>query len=413
MKKTISLIFVLIMVFALASSASAITGLNSFSSIVTAIPPYTDINMLVVESPSTNLGMLTIQPVPDNKTFVKGSTMNFALCFKTPNKDLITMANYDYIAPWVLLSSDVVEFDRLSIRVFTITDNSSTSGTTLTFYEEDNRGNEIRSRLFARLPDPTIVGDRTYVITGSAVVVGNANGIIRAEFQGARGCTKFLPLPTTPKEVHDSLDYGLGEIGGGHLVNRDKTLLYSIAATGTAAANQKITYTVRLQSGTYAGAKVIFTTDYNKSIVPASKNNLDKIEIQLPQRFMYPGEPMHTFRVNDTGTQLHFSYPDGSMISTGLRYNALRAIYDNVMNFFELNIGKDGILLPQHFAYKFSTFYATDSDNVNVRIVPATVSNEGVDFPHTGDTAATSMYLLIMALAIVVAFGLVYKKFHA
>ncbi len=52
------------------------------------------------------------------------------------------------------------------------------------------------------------------------VVVGNANGVIRAEFRGDRGCTKFL-LPTTTKEIADSVEHALGEIVN-HLINRDK-----------------------------------------------------------------------------------------------------------------------------------------------------------------------------------------------
>lgn len=375
MRKTVSLVLALAMVFALAPSAFAITGPSKLVIYNTAVPPYTNINLQVVESPDA----LAIRPIPDNRIFEMGSAVHFALYFQTPDKDDITMANYDYIAPYVFLSSNNVEFDRTTIKLTTINETGGTtySGGTLTFYETYydevlKKKIDIPSRLYARLPDPVIAGPRTHILTGSGVVVGNANGVIRAEIQGVRDCTKFLPLPTT-KEIADSVEHALGEIGGGHLINRDKKLLYTVRCAGTAAAGQKITYGVRIMSGTGQGCVINFTTDYSATLAPGSTNNLDKIEIQTPAGFMSPGDPARTYLVNDTGTQVSFT--DGAPVPSGPLYNALRAAYNKVMGFFELKVAKAGILLPQHFGYKFSTFYAVNSDNVNRYYNPPTGDN--------------------------------------
>ncbi|HHT15104.1 MAG TPA: hypothetical protein GXZ86_04425, partial [Clostridiales bacterium] len=69
MRKAVSLVLALVMVFALAPSAFAITGSSKLVIYNTAVPPYTNINLQVVESPDA----LAIRPVPDNRIFEMGS----------------------------------------------------------------------------------------------------------------------------------------------------------------------------------------------------------------------------------------------------------------------------------------------------------------------------------------------------
>ncbi len=397
MKKTITLVLALIVVFALTSAASAISGPRKPSVSNPAVAPYTDINLQVVESlGTTGLGLLSLQPVPDNRIYEKGNLVYFALYFKTPDEDLITMDDYDYAAPYVLLSSNVVEFNnRNSIKLTTIDGENVTTEGTPTFYESDANGNDIYSRLYARLRKPTTAGPRTYILTGSAVVVGDANGVIQADFQGARGCTKFLPLPTTPDEVAASVQHALDEMRA-HKLYSGKSLLYTVKTSGTAVAGGEITYTVTIKSGAYNGMSIQFITDYSDTIKAGSTRNVKEVKIT---------DGTSTWLVEDQASSLKFII--GGIQETNPTILArLTGTYRQVMRFFELDNITNGILLPQHFGYKFSTFWTFVSDNVNRYIVP------NVEIPQTGD-AALSMVFAMIALAIAAACGAAYLKFRA
>ena len=93
--------------------------------------------------------------------------------------------------------------------------------------------------------------------------------------------------------------------------------------------------------------------------------------------------------------------------TSGTTFNNLRDAYQQVMKFFNLSYGKDGILLPVHFASKFSTFYASTS--VKVAYYGQPILDPDISLPATGDMA-TNVGFVMIALAIVAASALAYRK---
>jgi hypothetical protein len=93
-------------------------------------------------------------------------------------------------------------------------------------------------------------------------------------------------------------------------------------------------------------------------------------------------------------------------------YKTLKAIYDEVMAFFGFDYNAKGELLDAHFTSKLHSFYAKDEVAVNLYTSAITVPDPEVEIPQTGD-AATTIGFVMVAMAIVAAAAVAYKKVRA
>jgi len=411
MKKTVSLILALVMALAIASTAAAITGFITPTVSNPTVPPYKNISLVVVESIGTGLSVLNLQPVPDSKLYVKDSLVHYALYFYTPRINKFTMDGFDYGDPAVLLSSDVVDFLIDTLRLSEIADGTSIVNNhgysaAAAYYPGTKRYMEVD------LPAPVAGNGWTYVLTGSAVVTGSANGVIQADFMGRRDCMKFWAMPKTIDEVKDSVAYGLTTEmpgPGGHPIFSGLDQIYNVTASGIAGPGLNVFYDVAITAGKYAGAVVQFNTDYDDTVKAGSDKNVVEVKIfDGGDVWLVKDEASNIS--GEGATSLTFIKAPGPVQETNPGTIArLTGIYRQVMNFFELGYIRKGVLLPQHFAYKFSTFYYVASDDVNVYAGAITIPDAAVDIPQTGD-ASTSIGFVMIALAILAACGVAYRK---
>lgn len=412
MKKTISLVLALVMVFAIASSASAITGLINPEATVVNNAPYTDISLQLIESVNTGFGILSLQPVADNKAYIFDGVVHFALYYKTPAKAAVSMADFDYKTPVVLFSSDIVNFYKNSFVEYEIGTSSINVVAGLNPIYEDGYGYK---RVWANLAQPTDVA-KSYVIVGSGAVAVAADGTIKADLLGDMNCLRFVDDQIdSVAELNASVIAGLTEMSGEHPIYSGKTMTYTVKMTGAATPGTKIVYDVVIKSGTYAGYCVEFITDFDDTVAAGSHNNVDKILINNGTD-TYLVQDVGTILGGNAATQLKF-FKDGGAgipveVTAPTTYAALKGAYEQVMGFFELEYAKEGVLIPQHFANKFSTFWDWKTQSIRLYTSTITIPDESTDIPQTGD-AATSIGFVMIALAIVAACGVAYKKVRA
>ena len=187
MKKTISLVLALVMVFAIASSASAITGLINPEATVVNNAPYTDIDLQLIESVGTGFGLLSLQPVAANKAYIYDGVVHFALYYKIPgNSVVLNMPEYDYSDPYALISSDIVDFATSTIKTYKI---SRTDVLDITSYVPASAFNSaVYGNKWVKVPLASPKHDEnrgySYVIVGSGAVTVAANGTIQADLLG-------------------------------------------------------------------------------------------------------------------------------------------------------------------------------------------------------------------------------------
>ena len=371
MKKTISLVLALVMVFAIASSASAITGLINPEATVTTAAPYYDIDLQLIEAVGTNLGVLSLQPVAGNKAYIFDGVVHFAVYFKTgASQKAISIDYSDYDNAYMLLSSDIVKFYNNSIQLYKITNVGVELITESTFkpvYDEDNKGNTLYNRVWVKLPDPTYWGASSFVMVGSGAVSVASNGTIQVDFLGDRNCAKFLDMPASIKGIADSVAFGMSEMGTWHPIFKkdSKVLQYNVRMGGSNTEKGEVYYQVQLWDAAGKEYIVEFYTDYDATVKSGSHNNVTKIFVLDVANNVY-------YRVNDTGIDLggngtsstQFYKVTGNvveLVTEATLYAKLNAIYSEVMGAFKFNFSAEGVLIPQHFAYMFSTFHASDA----------------------------------------------------
>jgi len=431
MKKIISLILATVMVFAIAAGASALTGdIYEVSPTTGGVMPYTNIRLRLVQSipGAPGFGLLSLVDVAAGSAYYANQAIYFALEFTTPKDGDITIHPLDYPYPGVLISSTNVDFwpDSFALYSFIGATITEVTGPEFTIIDPAEPG--YAKKVKTTLPLPSGSGAIQYILVGGGIVRGTASGAIRADFAGDIDCIKFFGavtgsnIPTLLTKAYAEMDE--------HPIYSGEKLIYSVDMSSTTDPM----YEVVVFSGN-AGSEiptglVRFYTESDDT-VPGSTKNVEQItvaKINQEDDDDDPGTPDisvlgDVYYVNDTGvdisgggtSSLQFYRATGpdtlevlSAPATGSPYADLKALYQGVMGFFDLQFSRQGILLPIHFAQKFSTFYAV-SNEVKVALSTAVATDPDLELPATGD-AATAAGFVMIALAIVAACGLAYRK---
>ncbi|MEL7610826.1 MAG: hypothetical protein AAGU74_15140 [Bacillota bacterium] len=407
MKKIVSLVLALVLVLAIAAPALAITGTINPTTTTTAFAPFYDIDLVLIEAPASGLGILSLQAIAANKAYIKDSLVHFALYYKTGDDDLVTAEQDDYNDPVALVSSDVVSFLPAVGTTYAGYTIDITTGITATVGFAASVAANSKSVEFV-LASPSSTGVMSHVIIGSGVVSTAANGTILAEILGVEDSVKFAPLSSASADVTAQIT----ALNATQIFSGRDVVKYDLSAT---LAGDVITYTVALPDGTDAGTDpdgaVIFTASLAQSIAPGSSKNLSKIEVVSAAGDTYLVVDQGSVLAGGGASSLKF-YLAGVEVTDAPTIAALTAIYSGVMTFFGFNYSAAGVLLPVHFGRKLSVFYAYDSAAITLYTSAITVPDADTDVPQTGD-AATSIGFVMIALAIVAAAGIAYKKVRA
>jgi len=92
---------------------------------------------------------------------------------------------------------------------------------------------------------------------------------------------------------------------------------------------------------------------------------------------------------------------------------AIKAQLEDIFTYFNFVWEAKGLLLDGHFTQKLNSFYAIDSVDVHLYTgATITVPEPEVEIPQTGD-AATTIGFVMVAMAIVAAAAVAYKKVRA
>lgn len=414
MKKLTSLILALAMVFAIAASASALTGdIYEVGPTTGGVLPYTNIRLKLVESipGAAGFGLLSLTEVASGRAYFANQTLYFALEYTTPDKSYITIHEDDYDDPAILISSTNVDFWPGTFALYSIT--AATIATAPFHITSPSSG--YAKKITVEVPEPVNNSAVQFILVGGGIVRGTASGAIRADFAGDIDSVKFFG-GVNGSNIPDLLDEALDEFGGGRsrtiYSGKKKTFIVSFDDLSDPV------YTVAAFDANEAPLGTVWFHTNTAATKAGSLKNVDKITAQVHGGDIY--------QVNDTGVdiggggtssvQFYRAAGDGqlevlSSSATGdalTLYNALKAVYQKVMSFFGLQYSRQGILLPIHFAQKFSVFYAV-SNEVKVALSGAVATDPDLELPATGDAASTAGFAML-ALAIVAALGLAYRK---
>ncbi|NLF58203.1 MAG: hypothetical protein GX580_11250 [Candidatus Hydrogenedens sp.] len=437
MKKIISLVLALVMVFAIAASASALTGdIYEPGPTTGGVLPYTNIKLKLVESipGAAGFGLLSLTEVAAGKAYYTNQAIYFALEFTTPDLDLITIDPSDFDAPGILISSTNVEFWTNTFALYSVA--TTTIGNVAINADPTDTSNkkiEVTGDNTVTPPAvgsfaPVTTGAVQYILVGGGIVRGTASGAIRADFAGDIDCTKFFGT-VTGGNIAALLTAADLEFGtNAHPIYSGKKQIYTVLMDDSADVKYTVTaYTGNAGAETAVGTVVFYTKD--SATVAGSTKNVEQITAQMAAASGITDTA--AFYVNDTGVDIAGGGSSSlqfyravagegsgdptlkvlSPSSTGADladYNALKSLYQGIMGFFGLQFSRQGILLPIHFAQKFSTFYAV-SNEVKVALSTAVATDPDLELPATGD-AATAAGFVMIALAIVAACGLAYRK---
>lgn len=415
MKKIVSLVLALVLVLAIAAPATAITGMINPEVTASTNAAFTNFDLKLVESYASGVGVLSLQGIAANKAYVKDSLVHYAITYTTPDLTKVTTNPADYDAPAILLTSDVVKFYNV-VQGYSIT-TTGVAPVALTA----TLGATDMSMTIATLPDPidaTPDASVNYIIVGSGVLSVASNGTIMAQLLGDPASPKFMALSVADFQgAVDALEFGVNIYTGPLATN----VKYEIIADETTDP-LKVVYTVTIPDADGVAANhdgaVIFTTNKAKSIAAGSSQNVEKIEVQMPGVRATADTYLVFDQANNVGapgSALKFYSAAGSVITevtTAATISSLTSIYSGVMSYFGFNFNAAGILHPVHFANKLSVIYAVDQEAITLYTSSIVVPDEDTEPPQTGD-AATSIGFVMIALAIVAAAGVAYKKVRA
>lgn len=417
MKKLTSLILALVMALAVAAGASALTGdIYEPGPTTGGVLPYTNIRLKLVESipGGPGFGLLSLTETAAGKAYFPNQTVYFALEYTTPDLDNISIHDDDYQDPAILMSATNVEFWPGTFALYSISAATiSTASFSIVSPSTDTYANKVTLRV-PRPTDPEPDAATQYILVGGGIVRGTASGAIRADFAGDIDSVKFFG-GVNAGNIPNLLDDAYEEFGGG----RSRTIYTGTKKAYIVSFDSKTNpiYSVQAFDANEAPLGTIWFHTDSAATKAGSLKNVFKITGQVHGGDIY--------QVNDTGmdiggggtSSLQFYRAVGDQVevlspsSEGqalVVYNALKAVYQKVMGFFGLQYSREGILLPIHFAQKFSVFYGV-SNEVRVAVGSSVPTDPDLNLPATGDAAVTAGFVML-ALAVAAACGLAYRK---
>lgn len=364
MKKIFSVILALVLVLAIAAPAMAITGYVSPIVQATASAPLA-VDMTLVSDDAAGLGLLGLTAGAVDKAYVMNEVIYGRIDVAANPKT--TWAMYDWAATDLIISSNAVDFQRgyaYQIK----------GGTSDVLLSGDNGS---VTKIGDIKPDSnnkmtwTIPALENYSVLFSGVVQGQ--GSIVAELRGGN------------KEYFEGID-GKLSTEAYYICDDLGATQYSMKLDGTNVVVEVF------EKGAKIG-DVIFGRD--------AKNICNTIVVN-------GGVVAYTAPISSGGAIIESIGGYTAEDTTGT-YKTLKAIYDEVMAFFGFDYNVKGELLDAHFTSKLHSFYDVDTVAVNFYSNAITIPGADVDIPQTGD-AATTIGFVMVAMAIVVAAAVAYKK---
>lgn len=418
MKKIISLVLALVMVFAIAASASAITGQVWDKDESGYTGPYTITGFNLIKNPGVGAGLVYPDPASTDAAYIAGTAIYFAFYFTANKSEKIAMHADDYTAPWfaITATNGIVEWLPTYFNLYSISStavNSVTIASADAFdYYNSNKSIVTLDKLgtYAKPDDNGTASDLTddkdvkYMILGSGVVKGSTSSSLVAEIMGNKSI-KFFGAVTKASQFGSLFKEAKKEMTPGPKAIYDGTKkIYSVAMS-----SNEDQYTVTKHgTATATDYQLIFNVDPDKT-KGGEETNLKGIKLVLGDGTTYNVMDTGAYVGGNNTSGLHF-FPvtGGDAITSGDTFNDLAKKYNTIMDFFGFKFGQKGILLPIHFAAKFSDFY-TKATDVKLNYSTTVPQPEGPELPPTGD-AATSIGFVMIALAIVAASAVAYKK---
>lgn len=374
MKKIVSIVLALVLVLAIAAPAMAITGYVSPITQATASAPYA-IDMTLVSDDAAGLGLLGLTAIATNKAYVMNEVIYGRIDVAANPKT--TWNAYDYKETHLVISSNAVALQNAIVySIATGASNvllSGAAGSVTNIGEAKANALNVIDMNFGDTPVNTTTLF-SGVVQGQGSIVAELMGGNAWYFEGINGKLN----KNFPYNIYNDL----GE------------LLYNMQADGT---NVRVGV---FEKGVEIG-NVYFVRD--------AKNICSQIFVGADK--WADNVVSYSAPISNGGAIVEAIGTYTAADTTGA-YKALKAVYDEVMAFFGFDYNAKGELLDAHFTSKLHSFYAKDEVAVNLYTSAITVPDPEVEIPQTGD-AATTIGFVMVAMAIVAAAAVAYKKVRA
>jgi LPXTG-motif cell wall-anchored protein len=368
MKKLLTLVLALALMFAIAAPAMAITGdTTDYDEISEVDFVSLDVALFTNEPVPSQFGGFSLSTVASNKLYIINEVAYYGVAVRFVEIDPTDLYNDYNLDPTDYQGSDLtITSDALELRtirdIFKITKNGK-------MVDIDTKGTVSNGKIvMENFPDAWGTGATVYLF-GEGVV--KQKGIIRAVFEQDYSFEHGETLT-----IYDGTDklFDVTHRADGFEVHDYE--------------NEGFVFFKVNESGTH-------------------KDEVSNIYVDLAGNTTGYQEVIYTVPVSGGGAVLE---KIGTFADDDLK--DAKDVYKNVMNFFGFNYNAEGRLLPKHFAAKAAGLYLKDEVAINLYTGSIVQPDPNVQPPKTGDTASVMGFAMI-ALALVAAGFVVSKKVRA
>jgi hypothetical protein len=378
MKKLLTLVLALVLVFAIAAPAMAITTDTIDPALKKPVDFVTLDIALFENSVVSNIGF-NLSQVAANKVYVADQLAYWgvAIHFDKPGlKEVRNMVTTDYEDCYLDISSDAIAFQS-GFKAFYSEDLGDYMALPATLNELTLAKNVISSDAFGS--NWFVAHDYDIRVFGSGVV--KKQGVVMAELYVDQST---LPITvndgTTPLYTVNKTTYGYDVVKDAH--NRVE---FVVVASGTRAG--KVDHiNVVWNDATYT---IAYNVTYGSSLTPT-----------VAAKALLQGTNVYDIAVTTEGAA-------GYLKDSAKMF----AFYEKVMAFFGFNPALDGYLRDVHFLAKASGLYLKDEVPVQLYTGSIVVPGDVVP-PKTGDAASIVGFVMI-AVAMIAAGVVVSRKVRA
>jgi hypothetical protein len=374
MKKLLTMVLALALVFALAAPALAITSDTVDPNQPTAVD-FINLDVALFQSSVVSSFGFDLSKIASNKYYVANELAYWGVgvdLYAPDAGETRKMQPGDYMGCTLRISTDAMTLQNNFTKYFNT--NGGTFGPSALNLDLDD--NQIEGTLGEAWFDNE---DHTLFIFGTGVV--NKQGVIKAEI--------FLDkeLPVT--------------------IYNGTTKLYDVSATSygydvVAPSGNKVEFVVN-QSGTRAGKVDHINVVWNGATYTIGYNVSygSTLHPTVASKALLSGTNVYDIAVTTPGA-------DGYLQDSAKTFR----FYEDVMNYFGFNPFLDGYLRDVHFLAKSSGLYLKDQANVNLYTGSIVQPDPSVTPPKTGD-AASLMGFAMIAVALAAMGYVVSRKVRA
>ena len=386
MKKLLTLVLALTMVFALAAPALAISGVTPGDEDDSTTTSPINMNMALVEKSSSAFNGFTLNPLPADKTFVKNELVMCAVNIVIPKESKFN-ADLDQDGP--MTGSLTVTTDNMKINGFTPYDD----------------GNEIKASdngvANPKYPVLDTKEDKKYVVSFN--VKDYADSTVTFLFEGYVSTVENGTIKAT---------FTCGQAADNKMVDGEKYTVYENKKDGKPLYemikndNAKDNYTI-------LNCKTNFKLEFHIN----GNKECDKIYLYDLSSEKVEDHKSYEVSRSATNSGLYFkgigTY-DITSDKDAYAYSRLMSEYNKIMDYMGFKIDAGGQLFDKLFTNKLNTTRLNSSLNVPVygAVTPTTPpggTGTTTPPPKTGDTATTMGFVMIAA-AIIAAAAVAYRK---